>query len=79
MESQGEFKKIRPPTYNGQSKEAKEAWLLNINWYFQVYDYSSKLKAKLSTNYLHRKSSLWLEEVIIMHTLDNKSVNLEEF
>ena len=38
-ELQGEFKKLKPPTFDGESKEAIVAWLLNIKQYFQVYNY----------------------------------------
>ena len=30
VELQGEFKRLIPPMFNGQSEEAVEAWLLNI-------------------------------------------------
>ena len=33
-ELQGEFKKLRPPTFNGESEEVVEAWLVNIKLYF---------------------------------------------
>ena len=34
VELQGEFKKLRPPTFDGESKEVGESWLLNIKIYF---------------------------------------------
>lgn len=49
VELHGEFWKIRPPTYDGEKKEATKAWLLNMNHYFQVFDYTLELKAKLAT------------------------------
>ena len=31
VELQGEFRKIKPPTFDGEAEEAAEAWLININ------------------------------------------------
>ena len=47
-ELQGEFRKIKPPSYDGEKEEDVEAWLLNMIKYFQVYEYESNLKARLS-------------------------------
>ena len=43
-ELQGEFWKIKPPSYDGEKEEDVEAWLLNMIKYFQVYEYESNLK-----------------------------------
>ena len=45
--SQDEFKKARPPTFDGEIKmgQEAEAWLLGIMKYFQVQDYSGNMKA----------------------------------
>ena len=47
VESQGEFKKLRPPMFDGEFKEAIESWLLNIKHNFQVYRYDDNLRAHL--------------------------------
>ena len=47
-EFQGEFKTIRPPNFNWESEEASEAWLLNMERYFHIYNYSSNLKCRLA-------------------------------
>lgn len=47
MELQGEFKKIKPSTFDGRSEEGAKAWLVNIKKYFRIYEYSSNLKAYL--------------------------------
>ena len=43
---EGEFKKIKPATFDGESRigEKAEAWLLDIKKYFQIYNYSSNMK-----------------------------------
>lgn len=48
VELQGEFQKIKPPTFYGEAEEVAEAWLINMNNYFQVYEYSRNLKARLA-------------------------------
>ena len=47
MELQGEYKKIKLPTYDGEFEEAKKACILNINKYYQVYDYLLNWKLNL--------------------------------
>ena len=48
--SRDEFKKVKPPTFDGEIKTGQdiEAWLLGINKYFQVQDYSRNMKARVS-------------------------------
>ena len=43
VELQGEFHKIKPPTFDSEVEEVVEACLMNINKYCQVYEYSSNL------------------------------------
>jgi len=38
VEFLGEFRKINPPTYDGENDEDEKSWLLNIKKYFQVYE-----------------------------------------
>lgn len=71
MELQGEFKNIKLPTYDGEFEEATKVCILNINIYFQVYYYSTKLKGKLTTYQLQGEASLWWEEMKAMHNLEN--------
>ena len=47
-ELQGEFWKIKPPTFDGEAEEMAEAWIINMNKYFQVYEYNIKLYARLA-------------------------------
>lgn len=48
MELQGEFRKIKPPHFDGEQEETTEAWLINMNKYFQLYEYDHNLKARLA-------------------------------
>ena len=41
VELQGEFRKIKPPHFDGEQEEAAEAWIINMNKYFQLYEYAT--------------------------------------
>ena len=47
VELQGEFHKIKPPTFDGKAEEVEKDWIINMNKYFEVYEYNKKLKAHL--------------------------------
>jgi hypothetical protein len=57
---EGEFKKIIPYTFNGESNtgEEVESWLLDIKKYFQVYNLSSNMKVRMPIYNLKGKSSI---------------------
>ena len=78
-ELQGEFLKIKPPSYDGEKEEDAEAWLLNMIKYFQVYEYESNLKARLAVYQLQGKATLWWEETKMVHAIDEKIVTWEDF
>ena len=42
-EISGEFKKIKPQTFNGETEKGEEAesWLSGMRKYFQIYNYSN--------------------------------------
>ena len=48
VEIQQEFKKIRPPTFDGEFGEITEAWLLIMTKYLYIYNYHEDLKSQLS-------------------------------
>ena len=58
--SRDEFKKERPPTFNGEIKNGQEAeaWLLGMRKYFQVQDYSGNMKARVAIFNLTGRSSI---------------------
>jgi len=43
---EGEFKNIKPFTFDRESRKGEEveAWLLDMKKYFQIYNYSSNMK-----------------------------------
>ena len=56
-----------------------EAWLLNMNKYFQVYEYNNNLKARLAIYQLREKSTLWWEEMKNVRSIEEQDVTWESF
>jgi hypothetical protein len=56
-----EFKKSKPPTFDGEIKKGEEAevWLLGLKKYFRVHDYFENLKAQITIFNLNGKASIW--------------------
>jgi hypothetical protein len=60
-----DFKKAKPPSFDGEIKkgEEAEAWLLGLKKYFRVHDFSENLKARVATFNLNGKASIWWEDL----------------
>jgi len=58
---QGELKKIKPSMFEGESEEVVEAWMIDMGKYFQIYEYTKKLKARIAIYELRGKATLWWE------------------
>ena len=58
-----EFKKVKPPTFDGEVKTGQEAeaWLLRIRKYFQIQDYSRNMKARVAILNMNGNESIWWE------------------
>ena len=78
---EGEFKKIKPTSFNGESKtgEEAEAWLLDIKKYFQIYNYSSNMKVRMAIYNLKGKASIWWQDLKISQGLKEKMMEWAEF
>eukprot|EP00253_Pinus_taeda_P030673 PITA_30673 len=61
------------------NEEAAEAWLINMNKYFQLYKYDHNLKAHLAIFQLQGKATLWWEEVKAVQGMDEQSITREKF
>eukprot|EP00253_Pinus_taeda_P025293 PITA_25293 len=79
VELQGEFRKIKPPHFDGEQEEAVEAWIINMNKYFQLYEYDNNLKAQLDIFQLQGKATLWWEEAREFHDLRLGQQTMDEF
>ena len=47
--------------------------------YFQVYEYESNVKARLAIYQLQGKTTLWWEEIKMVHAINEKKVTWEDF
>jgi len=56
-----------------------EAWLINMNKYFQLYEYDYNLKALLAIFQLQGKATLWWEEVKTVHEVNEQSITWDKF
>jgi hypothetical protein len=55
----GEFKKIIPPSFDGETEEGTKSWILNMGKYFQIYNYYGNLRGRLEIYQLNGKAAIW--------------------
>ena len=60
-----EFKKIKPTTFNGETEKGEEAesWISGMKKYFQIYNYSNQLKARMAIYNLTGKADIWWQDL----------------
>jgi hypothetical protein len=75
-ELQGEMRKIKPPTFDGEHKkdEDAEAWLLGMRKYFQLHNYSSHVEARIAIYQLKGKASMWWDQLMQVKHIDEKKI-----
>jgi hypothetical protein len=78
---QGELRKIKPPTFNGEhwKEEEAEAWLLEMKKYFQLHDYRYRVEARISTYHLQGKTSMLWDQLKKAKNLDEKRISWRKF
>jgi hypothetical protein len=78
---EGEFKKIKPATFDGESRtgEEAEAWLLDIKKYFQIYNYSSNMKVRMAIYNLKGKANIWWQDLKLAKGLKEKQLEWSDF
>jgi len=61
----GEFKKLKPPTFDGDLKkmEAAEASILGMNKLFELHEYIDNMKARVAIFCFKGKAYIWWEYV----------------
>ena len=71
---EGEFRKIKPSTFDGEPRigEEAEAWLLDIKKYFNIYNYSSNMKVRMTIYNLKEKESIWWKNLKLAKGLKEK-------
>ena len=73
-----EFSKIKPPEFDGELEEVAEAWLINMNKFFQLYEYDHNLRAWLAIFQLQGNATLCWEEVKIVWGVSEQSITWEK-
>ena len=70
-EISGEFKKIKPPMFNGEVEkgEEAEAWLSGMKQYFEIYNYFDRIKARMAIYNTTGKDDIWWHDIKIIKNL----------
>ena len=78
---QDEFKKEKPPTFNGEMKKSQdlEAWFLGMKNFFGLHDYSENMKATITTFSLKGKACSWSKDVKIFRGIHEEYLTWSEF
>ena len=60
-----EFRKINPPMFNGEVEKGEEAtaWFPGMKKYFQIYNYSDRLKSRMAIYNLIEKADIWWKDI----------------
>jgi len=69
---------IKPPHFDREQEEAAEAWFINMNKYFQLYEYDHNLKVRLAIFQLQGKDTLWWEEVKMVKGVSEQTITWEK-
>ena len=79
--SRDEFKKARPPTFNGEIKNGQEAeaCLLGMRKYFQVQDYSRNMKARVAMFNFTGRASIWWEHFRQVKKINERNIVWKQF
>ena len=77
----GEFKKIKPPTFNGETEKGEEveSWISGMKKYFQIYNYSNQLKARMAIYNLTGKADIWWQDLKILKDIREKNIKWSTF
>jgi hypothetical protein len=76
-----EFKKSKPPTFDGEIKKGEEAkaWILGMKKYFRVHNYSKNLKSRIAIFNLNGKASIWWEDLRNVKGICEKDLSWGKF
>jgi len=78
---QGELKKIKPPSFDGENKKGEDVrvCLLRMRTYFQLHDYSLNVEAKITVYHLKGKALMWWDQLKQVKHLDEKIISWKQF
>jgi hypothetical protein len=75
-ELQEDFKKIKPPNFNGDNKKYEDLYpcLLGMRNYFQFHNYSSQGEGRIAIYQLKGKTSMWWDQFVQENHIDEKRI-----
>ena len=75
------FKKVKPPTFDGELKKPKdaEAWLIVMNKFFELHEYTGNMKARIIIFNLKGKVDIWREDVKQVRDINIENLSWHEF
>eukprot|EP00253_Pinus_taeda_P032219 PITA_32219 len=72
-----EFKKEKPSTFDGDVKKSEdvEAWILGMNKFFELDEYTYDMKARISIFNLKGKADIWWQDVKQVRDIRTNDLN----
>jgi hypothetical protein len=75
-----EFKKAKPPTFDGEIKKREvEGWLLGLKKHFRVHNYSENTKARIAIFNLNGGASIRWEDLKELKGLKESKLTWRQF
>ena len=76
-----EFKKSKPLSIDGDLKKSEDAkaWLLGMNKFFELHDYTENMMARIVILIFKWKANIWWEDVKWVRDIRTKELSWHEF
>ena len=73
--------KLNPPSFDGEREREDdvEAWLLGLQRYFQLHNYSSNLEDRIATYHLHGKDAVWWDQLKKVENVNESRITWKQF
>jgi hypothetical protein len=72
---------MKPPSFDGEREREDnvESWLLGINKYFQLHNYSSNLDVGIATYHLHGEVAMWWDQLNQVEHINESRITWKQF
>ena len=72
---------MKPPTFDGENKRGEdlEIWCFGLRKYFQLYQYSPNLEARIAIYHLKGKASIWCDELAQVKRINKSKITWKKF
>jgi len=76
-----ELKKKKLPTFDGDVKKREDAkaWILGMNKFFELHEYTNNMKARIVILSLKGKADIWWEDVKQVTNIMTNDLTCQEF